>query len=94
VAVVDEVVAVAGLERLQKKNLFLRKMLRDAIQRVIRAILTVGKPPVQWGRWNRHDNVDIKATLANIDSCGDRLCGDVAATKAAIETYHKRPQAK
>ena len=42
---------------------------------------------VKLGRWNRCDNVDIKATLANIDSCGDRLCGDVIETQAAIERY-------
>ena len=42
---------------------------------------------VKLGRWNRCDNVDIKATLANIDSCGDRLCGDVIETQAVIERY-------
>ena len=41
------------------------------------------------GRWNRLDNVDIKATLANIDSCGDRLCGDVRETRAVIAKYQK-----
>ena len=67
-------------------------MLRDAIRRVLRAIIPACKPQsVQLGRWNRHDNVDIKASLANIDSCGDRLCGDVIATRAAIDIYHKRP---
>lgn len=43
------------------------------------------------GRWSRSDNIDIKATLANIDSCGDRLCGDVRETRAVIEKY-RRPQ--
>lgn len=27
------------------------------------------------GRWNVKDNSDIKATLANMDCCGDSLCG-------------------
>ena len=27
------------------------------------------------GRWNINDNQAIKATLANMDSCGDDLCG-------------------
>lgn len=41
------------------------------------------------GRWKRNDNVDIKATLANIDSCGDRLCGDVKQTRVIIDKYHR-----
>ena len=28
------------------------------------------------GRWNLNDDSDIKATLANMDSCGDALCGN------------------
>ena len=27
------------------------------------------------GRWNLKDNSDIKATLANMDCCGDSYCG-------------------
>ena len=27
------------------------------------------------GRWKLKDNIEIKATLANMDSCGDSLCG-------------------
>ena len=26
-------------------------------------------------RWNRNDNIDRKVDLANIDNCGDRVCG-------------------
>ena len=29
------------------------------------------------GRWNRGDNIDRKVDLANIDNCGDRVCGDL-----------------
>lgn len=27
------------------------------------------------GRWNIQDNQEIKATMANMDCCGDSLCG-------------------
>ena len=27
------------------------------------------------GRWNILDNQEIKATMANMDCCGDSLCG-------------------
>ena len=29
------------------------------------------------GRWKRNDNIDRKVDLANIDNCGDRVCGDI-----------------
>ena len=29
------------------------------------------------GRWNLDDNIDRKVDLANIDNCGDRVCGDI-----------------
>lgn len=29
------------------------------------------------GRWNINDNIDRKVDLANIDHCGDRVCGDL-----------------
>lgn len=45
--------------------------------------------PTRLGRWNRCDNVDIKASLANVDSCGDRLCGDTRETRAIISKYAK-----
>ena len=47
-------------------------------------------PTTKLGRWNRDDNVHIKATLANIDSCGDRLCGDIRETKAVIDKYSEQ----
>ena len=28
------------------------------------------------GRWNLNHNSDIKANLANMDCCGDSLCGN------------------
>ena len=56
-----------------------------------RAITRMVKPtpPPKLGRWNTVDNIDIKSALANIDSCGEKLCGDVRATKAAIDKYQK-----
>ena len=48
------------------------------------------KHTTKLGRWNRFDNVDIKAAYANIDCCGDSLCGDVIMTKAAINKLRRR----
>ena len=37
------------------------------------------------GRWQIDDNrSEIRAALANVDSCGDSLCGDPTALKTAI----------
>ncbi len=34
------------------------------------------KPQVKMlGRWNREDDIYLKVDYANLDSCGDRLCG-------------------
>ena len=33
--------------------------------------------PVPLGRWKRNDYIDRKVDLANIDHCGDRVCGDL-----------------
>ena len=58
---------------------------------LVRAFARVIKPtpPPKLGRWNTMDNIDIKSALANIDSCGDKLCGDALATKAGIDKYQK-----
>lgn len=53
----------------------------------VRQVMSLSSPML--GRWNRHDNIDIKTTLANIDSCGDRLCGDVRETRAVIRKFHR-----
>lgn len=43
------------------------------------------------GRWNRGDNVDRKVDLANIDHCGDRVCGDLYnEMKPVIDVFDKR----
>lgn len=41
------------------------------------------------GRWNTKDNKDIKATLANMDCCGDNLCGDPLNYSKNIEKILK-----
>ena len=43
------------------------------------------------GRWNRGDNIDRKVDLANIDNCGDRVCGDLYnEMKSVIDVFDKR----
>ena len=43
------------------------------------------------GRWNRGDNIDRKVDLANIDHCGDRVCGDLYnEMKPVIDVFDKR----
>jgi len=36
------------------------------------------------GRWSIKDNKDIKQSLANMDSCGDSLCGTPSKYTDAI----------
>jgi len=44
-------------------------------------------PTTTLGRWSNVDNSDIKSALANIDCCGDKLCGDPHTSKKAIDQY-------
>ena len=47
------------------------------------------------GRWNRGDNVDRKVDLANIDHCGDRVCGDLYnEMKPVIDLFDERWEEK
>lgn len=39
------------------------------------------------GRWNLKNNQNISGVLANMDSCGDRLCGDMKQVRKAIRVY-------
>ena len=44
------------------------------------------------GRWSINDNKDIKQTLANMDSCGDSLCGTPSKYSEAINSVlNKKP---
>ena len=38
---------------------------------------TTNIEPALLGRWKRNDYIDRKVDLANIDHCGDRVCGDL-----------------
>lgn len=43
------------------------------------------------GRWQIDDNrSEIRAAMANVDSCGDSLCGDPKMLKDTIEEIDKR----
>ena len=42
------------------------------------------------GRWKLKDNRDLKATLANMDSCGDSLCGSPSAYTYTINYVLKK----
>jgi len=44
------------------------------------------------GRWNIKDNSDLKAALANMDSCGDSLCGNPNAYTYTINYLLKKPK--
>ena len=44
-------------------------------------------PTTTLGRWSNADNSDIKSALANIDCCGDKLCGDPHTSKKVIDQY-------
>ena len=47
--------------------------------------------PALLGRWKRNDYIDRKVDLANIDHCGDRVCGDLyKESKSVIELFDKR----
>ena len=56
---------------------------------MIRFITRLFRPqqPPSLGRWATVDNADIKAALASIDCCGDKLCGDPRTSKKAIDMY-------
>tara|TARA_B110001469_G_C9605911_1_gene301245 strand:- start:508 stop:711 length:204 start_codon:yes stop_codon:yes gene_type:complete len=44
------------------------------------------------GRWSIKDNKDIKQSLANMDSCGDSLCGTPSKYTDAINSVlNKKP---
>ena len=49
-------------------------------------------PHQQLGRWRLNDNIQRKIDLANIDNCGDRLCGIPISKelKQTIDEYDER----
>ena len=42
------------------------------------------------GRWNLKNNQNISSALANLDSYGDRLCGNTETTKQIINKYSNK----
>lgn len=43
------------------------------------------------GRWKTNDNINRKIDLANIDNCGDRVCGDlIEQIKPVTDLFDKR----
>lgn len=55
-------------------------MIRKLIQR-----LKTNNTTKLLGRWQIDDNrSEIRAAMANVDSCGDSLCGDPKMLKEAI----------
>lgn len=49
-------------------------------------------PEQKLGRWRLNDNIQRKIDLANIDNCGDRLCGIPISKelKQTIDEYDER----
>ena len=45
------------------------------IKIIINIIKPIKKTPRHLGRWNLNENNNLKIDYANIDSCGDYLCG-------------------
>ena len=54
--------------------------------------IKIREDPKPLGRWSTHcyTSSNIRSALANLDSCGDRLCGDPLEAKRAIayERHH------
>lgn len=59
--------------------LFMYKMWRQIFANIKNVreyrLSMYSKPNTPVGRWNIKDDYELKSYLANIDNCGDRLCG-------------------
>ena len=55
---------IHNLSKINKNNLF--TYFKDTI-------FSTPKP-IPLGRWN-YENADIKSNFANLDNCGDKICG-------------------
>ena len=62
-------------------KLFISKLQNKDILSYVRNFFK--QKPLPLGRWN-YENQDIKANLANLDNCGDRICGSPEILK---QTY-------
>ena len=56
------------------------------VKLMFRPTPTPTKTPL--GRWNIHDNSEIKSILANYDNCGDTICKNPVELSKHIENAH------
>lgn len=59
-------------------------VIRNTISKFTSLFAAAPRPKL--GRWNLEDNQQIKEALANMDSCGDSLCGTPKTYKITINT--------
>ena len=52
--------------------------------RTISSIINKRNTVTTLGRWNLKDREDIKGSLANMDCCGDNLCGSPEEYKEKV----------
>lgn len=52
--------------------------------RTISRMINTGSQRAALGRWNLKDREDIKGSLANMDCCGDNLCGSPEKYKEKV----------
>ena len=62
------------------------KKILDLLKSIIKPTIHQSK----LGRWNLKDNIDIKMTLANMDCCGDSLCGKPEQFNKTISNILKK----
>lgn len=56
-----------------------------------RLLFKQSNTPKLLGRWQIDDNrAEIRAAMANVDSCGDSLCGDPKMLKEELEKINQR----
>lgn len=61
--------------------------IKETVNRSPSIKILFKEPPKPLGRWSLGDKKkqEINGILQNIDSCGDRLCGDVNSIKNTID---------
>lgn len=67
-------------------------MISSMIRNIINRYKPYSNLPVL-GRWQINDNINRKIDLANIDNCGDRVCGDLnvnRSIKSIVKDYNER----
>ena len=64
-------------------------MIRNFIRQSQPWTKSISQPKL--GRWQLNDNINRKVDLANIDNCGDRVCGDLTdGMIKIIDLFDKR----